>query len=91
LASIAPIVLLGPTGTAWYSGFYVAREISKSLPMLNNILQMWNDDSEDPKLLNTIAGLGEKFTGGTSEKAKSSTFSFENFGNLVADVALQWS
>jgi hypothetical protein len=38
LASIAPIVLLGPTGTAWYSGFYVAREISKSLPMLNNIL-----------------------------------------------------
>ena len=91
LASIAPIVLLGPTGTAWYSGFYVAREISKSLPMLNNILQMWNDDNEDPKLLNTIAGLGEKFTGGTSEKAKSSTFSFENFGNLVADVALQWS
>lgn len=91
LAAIAPIALLGPTGTAWYSGFYVAREISKSLPMLNNILQMWNDDNEDPKLLNTIAGLGEKFTGGTSEKAKSSTFSFENFGNLVADVALQWS
>jgi hypothetical protein len=52
---------------------------------------MWDDDNEDPKLLNTIAGLGEKFTGGTSEKAKSSTFSFENFGNLVADVALQWS
>jgi len=32
--------------------------MAKSLPMLNNILQMWNDDEEDPKLLNTIAGLG---------------------------------
>lgn len=91
LTAVAPIIFLGPAGTAWYSGFYVAREIAKSLPMLNNILQMWNDDYDDPKLLNTIAGIGQKFTGGTTEHSKTSTFSFENFGNLVADVALQWS
>ena len=91
LTAVAPVIFLGPAGTAWYSGFYVAREIAKSLPMLNNILQMWNDDQDDPKLLNTIAGIGQKFTGGTTEHSKTSTFSFENFGNLVADVALQWS
>ena len=90
IAAIAPMALLGPTGAAWYSGFYVAREIAKSLPMLNNILTMWSDDNDDPKLLNTIAGIGEKFTGGTSEYSKNQTFSFENFGNLIADVALQW-
>jgi hypothetical protein len=65
------MALLGPTGAAWYSGFYVAREIAKSLPMLNNILTMWSDDNDDPKLLNTIAGIGEKFTGGTSEYSKN--------------------
>jgi hypothetical protein len=27
---------------------------------------------------------------GTSQYAKENTFSFENFGNLIADVALQW-
>ena len=57
IAAIAPMALLGPTGAAWYSGFYVAREIAKSLPMLNNILTMWSDDNDDPKLLNTIAGI----------------------------------
>lgn len=89
LVSIAPMAFLGPTGTMWYSGFFVAREIAKSLPMLNNILTMFTD-SDDPKLLNTIAGFGEKLTGGTSDYAKNTTFSFENLGNLISDVALQW-
>ena len=85
IAAIAPMAI----SSTWYPGFYIAREIAKSLPMLNNILNIWNDN-DDPKLLNTIAGLGEKFTGGTSEHAKNSTFSIENFGNLISDVALQW-
>ena len=89
IVAIAPMALLSTTGAAWYSGFYIAREVAKSLPMLYNILTMWSD-AEDPKLLNTIAGLGEKFTGGTSTYSKNATFSFENFGNLIADVAVQW-
>lgn len=89
LVSIAPMAFLGPSGTMWYSGFFVAREIAKSLPMLSNIVTMFSD-SEDPKLLNTISGFGEKFTGGTSDYAKNTTFSFENLGNLISDVALQW-
>jgi len=82
------MVLLGGTGATIYSGFYVAREIAKSLPMMYNILTMWSDDEDDPKLLNTIAGIGHGLTGGISEHSKASTFSFENFGNLVSDVAL---
>ena len=93
LAAVLPVVLLGEAGAGIYASAYIAREFAKSLPMLNSIIQLWNDN-EDPKLsstLNTLAGLGEKFTGGTSEHAKESTFSFENFANLVSDVALQWS
>lgn len=89
LASIAPLAVLGSTGAMVYSGFYIARELAKSLPMIHNIITMFSD-SEDPKLLNQIAGIGQKFTGGTSEHAKSSTFSIENLGNLISDVVLQW-
>ena len=45
------------------------------------------NDYETP-ILNELAAYGEKFTGGTSEYSKQHTFSFENFGNLVSDVAL---
>ena len=34
--------------------------------------------------------MGEKFTGGTSDYAKEHSFSIENIGNMIADVALQW-
>ena len=85
LAAIAPMAFLGP----WYSGFYVGREILKSLPMLYNISTMLSD-SAVPESVNTLAGWAQSLTGGTSEYSQSKTFSFENFGNLISDVALQW-
>lgn len=90
LAAVAPMLFLGPTGASLYSGFFVAREVLKTLPMLYEIGTILSDNSEDSSMLNTLAAYGQKFTGGTSEAGKTSTFSFENFGNLVSDVALQW-
>lgn len=89
LTAIAPMLLGGPVSTA-YSGFYIAREMFKTLPMLYQFATILGNDEDDPKLVNTLAGIGQKFTGSTSEYAGNKTFSIENFGNLIADVALQW-
>ena len=90
LAAMAPMAFLNPTGAAVYSGAYVVREIAKAMPMLYQISTSLLGNTNDNKLLNNIAGWGNKLTGGTSEYAKQNTFSFENFGNLISDVALQW-
>ena len=89
LAAIAPMAFLGPIGSSIYAGFYVGREILKTLPMLYNIGTMLSD-SETPSMLNTLAGWGQSMTGSTSDYGRNKTFSFENFGNLISDVALQW-
>lgn len=90
LAAIAPMALLGPWGTAIYSSLYISRELTKTLPMLNSFSQMFSEESGDNEWLNTLAAYGEKFTGSTSDYSKTKTFVFENFGNLISDVALQW-
>ena len=90
LVALAPMAFLNPTGTLVYGGIYVTREIAKALPMLYQISSSLFDNTNDSKLLNNLAGWGNKLTGGTSEYAKQNTFSFENFGNLISDVALQW-
>lgn len=90
LAAVAPMAFLGPAGTTIYGGAYVVREIAKAMPMLYQMATSLFDNTNDSKLLNNIAGWGNKLTGGTSEYAKQNTFSFENFGNLISDVALQW-
>ena len=89
LTAIAPMAFLGPVGSSIYSGFYVGRELLKTLPMLYNIGTMLSD-GETPSMLNTLAGFGQSLTGSTSEYGRNNTFSFENFGNLISDVALQW-
>lgn len=74
-----------------YSGLLVGRELAKSLPMAYGMLaSVTGDQNPNSKLLNTIAAYGQKFTGSTSEYAQENTFAFENFGNLMSDVALQW-
>ncbi len=90
LVSVAPMAILGPVGTSVYGGLFVAREMAKSLPMLYQISTSLFGNTKDSKLLNNIATIGDKFSSGTSEYAKEHTFSFENFGNLISDVALQW-
>lgn len=87
VAALLPIFT--PIGTA-YSALLVAKEFSKALPMLYGFATMLSDSQEAPKWVNNVAAIGTKFSGSTSQYAKENTFSFENFGNLIADVALQW-
>lgn len=89
VATLIPMFVGGPIGTV-YSTALIAREMAKSLPMLYGMTTALFSDSETPKWMNTIAAMGDKFTTGTSDYAKEHTFSIENFGNLISDVALQW-
>lgn len=89
VATLIPMFVGGPIGTI-YSTALIAREMAKSLPMLYGMTTALFSDSETPKWMNTIAAMGDKFTSGTSDYAKEHTFSVENFGNLISDVALQW-
>lgn len=89
VATLIPMFIGGPVGTV-YSTALIAREMAKSLPMLYGMTTALFSDSETPKWMNTIAAMGDKFTSGTSDYAKEHTFSIENFGNLISDVALQW-
>ena len=89
VATLIPMFVGGPIGTV-YSTALIAREMAKSLPMLYGMTTALFSDSETPKWMNTIAAMGDKFTSGTSDYAKEHTFSVENFGNLISDVALQW-
>lgn len=89
IATVVPLFI--PYVDIAYSGYLVAREISKSLPMLYGIVTgISGQEKTDSKLLNTIAAYGQKFTSSTSDYSKSNVFSFENFGNLLSDVATQW-
>lgn len=87
VVSLLPIFT--PLGGA-YSALLVAKEFSKAMPMLYGIATMFGDSNESPAWVNNVAAWGTKISGGTSQYAKENTFSFENFGNLIADVALQW-
>lgn len=89
VAAVLPMFI--PYVNTAYSGLLVAREMSKSLPMLYGMAMGFaGSDDVDSKLLNTIAAYGQRMSGSTSDYAQQNTFSFENFGNLMSDVALQW-
>ena len=86
--TIAPMFI--PYVGQYYSYALVARELSKSLPMMYGMATSLFGNDEDSQVINTIAAIGHKFSTGTSEYAKQHTFAFENFANLIADVATQW-
>lgn len=86
--TVAPLFI--PYVGQAYSYALVARELSKSLPMLYGMASSLFGVEQDAAVLNTIAAVGNKFSSGTSEYAKQHTFAFENFANLMADVATQW-
>ena len=89
VAAVLPMFI--PYVNTAYSGLLVAREMGKSLPMLYGMAMGFaGSDNVDSKLLNTIAAYGQRMSGSTSDYAQQNTFSFENFGNLMSDVALQW-
>lgn len=89
VAQLVPIFIGGPVATA-YSTLIISKEMAKSMPMLYNMVSSLVGGGDSPAWLNTIAAIGDKFSSNTSQYAKQHTFSFENFGNLVSDVALQW-
>lgn len=73
-----------------YTTALIAKEVTKAMPMLHGIVTAFSD-SETPSWVNEVAAYGTKYSSSTSDYARQNTFSFENFSNLVADVALQWS
>ena len=85
---VALLPLFTPVGGA-YSALMVGREMAKSLPMLYGMATALVD-AETPSWMNTLAAKASAGTTSTSDYAQQKTFAFENFGNLVADVALQW-
>ena len=89
VAAVVPMFI--PYVNTAYAGLLVGREMSKTLPMLYGIVNgLSGSEDTNSKLLNTMAAYGQTFTGSTSEYAQQNTFSFENFANLMSDVALQW-
>ena len=90
-AALLPMFIGGPVG-AVYTVALAGRELVKAAPMLYSITGMLTTGEafETPTWLNSIAAMGEQFTGGTSEYGKEHFFSFENLGNLISDVAIQW-
>jgi hypothetical protein len=51
---------------------------------------MGSGNHQSPAFINALAARGEALTSGSSAYSKEHMFSFENFANLVSDVALQW-
>lgn len=88
-ATIAPL-FFGPYVAGAYSGILVGRELAKSLPMLSGMVGSLFGLTEDNRVINSIAAVGQKFTGGTSEYSQQNTFTFENISNLLSDVATQF-
>lgn len=89
VASIIPMFI--PYVNTAYSGLLVGRELAKTLPMAYGMLaSLTGDENPNSQLANIIAAYGQKFSTSTSDYAQENTFSFENFGNLMSDVALQW-
>ena len=89
VAAIIPMFI--PYVNTAYSGLLVGRELAKTLPMAYGMLaSLTGDQNPNSQLANTIAAYGQKFSTSTSDYAQENTFSFENFGNLMSDVALQW-
>lgn len=85
-AVIAPLF----TPIAPYYGYaMVGSQLMDLLPTLYNSIAGNFTDSTIP-LLNQMQGLGRSLQGSTSQYSKENLFTFENFANTIADVALQW-
>lgn len=88
VAAVLPL-FCGPVVGSIYAAALIGREFSKSLPMLYGMATALTD-SEAPSWINGLTAYGSRYSSSTSDYAQNHTFSFENFGNLVSDVALQW-
>ena len=89
VALLAP-TFMGPTVAGYYYTAIIAKELSKSLPMLASLYSLIDSDYETPKWMNNLAAQGTKFSSNTSHYSKQNVFTFENIANLISDVSLQW-
>lgn len=88
VVSLLPL-FCGPIVGGIYGGAMVIKELSKSMPMAYGIITAFSD-AETPEWMNTMAATATKLSSSTSDYAQEHTFAWENFANLIADVALQW-
>jgi hypothetical protein len=61
LALVAPLIFLGPEASLsslLYNGFFVTKELAKSLPMLYQMVGMITGNEKDNETLNTLAAWG---------------------------------
>lgn len=89
VALLAPMALSAPV-SSFYISALIAKEMTKSLPMMASLYSMIDQDYETPEWMNTLAAKGAQLTTSTSEHSKKNTFTLENIFNLMSDVALQW-
>lgn len=89
VALIAP--MFTPAAPYYYKAI-IAKELAKTLPMLYSVATnlFGEEDNEPPKWMNTLAAKGESLSTTSSVWSREHTFSFENFANLISDIALQW-
>lgn len=89
IALIAP--MFTPAAPYYYKAM-VAKEISKTLPMLHSIATnlFGSGDNEAPEWMRKAAAVGESLSTTNSVWSSEHTFSFENLANLISDIALQW-
>lgn len=89
VALLAP-TFISPTVAGYYYTAIIAKELSKTLPMLASLYSLVDSEYETPDWINNLAAQGAKFTSNTSHYAKENIFAFENIANLLSDVSLQF-
>ena len=75
VAALAP--LLVPVFGEYYAYGMVVKELSKTLPMLYGMVAPWVDLPDEQPILNTIAGIGKKYSSSMSDESTQSVFNKE--------------
>lgn len=87
----AEIVPLFTPIAPYYGYAMVGTAVMDLLPTLyNTVAGNFSDEDTTLPFFNQIQGISRSLKGNTSEYSKQNMFTFENFGNTIADVALQW-
>lgn len=87
-ATVAPL-FLGKKISNIYSALLVGKELAKTVPLLYEIVTGFQG-KETPEYLNNLVSFSYRSTQGVSQHSKYNTFTFENIGNLIGDVATQY-
>lgn len=89
VALLAP-TFFGSTVAGFYYTAIIAKELTKTLPMLASLYSLVDDNYETPQWMETLAAKGAQSTSNVSYYSRQNVFTLENIANLMSDVALQW-